>query len=138
MIRDTEEMEMEFSYLAYLSEMKLVSNSFYSAAANPLLHLWLHSLGSLLLAERLLNARYPSDTNFNGILANTVLLAFVRRRTTGFVTSFTDTQEQADAEGREMSKAETVISFQGMPSTINAVDWFTPELFFSCTIFRKR
>ncbi|CAN7976621.1 unnamed protein product [Ixodes persulcatus] len=112
MMRDTEEIEIEFSYSAYLSDLRLMSKSFYSAAANPLLHLWLHSLGSLLLAERSLNAGYLSDTDFNGILANTLLLAFVRRRTTGFVMSFADTQEQAYAEGREMGKAETAISFE--------------------------
>lgn len=35
MMRDTEEMEMEFLYSAYLSDLRLVSKSPYSAAANP-------------------------------------------------------------------------------------------------------
>ncbi|CAN8016386.1 unnamed protein product [Ixodes persulcatus] len=65
MLQDSEEMDDEYSYAAYLSDLKLVTKSPYSAVANPRLHSWLHCLGSLLLAERSLNARHLNDAGFH-------------------------------------------------------------------------
>ncbi|CAN7977722.1 unnamed protein product, partial [Ixodes persulcatus] len=123
MMRTTEELEKEFSYAAYLSDLKLVNKSPHSAVANPLLHLWLHCLGSLLLAERSLNARHLSDSSFHPILFNTSLLAFVRRRATGFVMSYVDTQKQADEEGEVLGKPDQSLTVAGIPAAILAADW---------------
>ncbi|CAN7995976.1 unnamed protein product, partial [Ixodes pacificus] len=122
--RETEELEDEYSYSAYLSDLKLVTKSPYSAVSNTLLHLWLHSLGSLLLSERSLNARRLNDNTFNPILANTALLAFVQCRSTGFVISFVDTQEQATREGKLLGKPDLSVTVAGMPTSMVAADWF--------------
>ncbi|CAN7975464.1 unnamed protein product [Ixodes persulcatus] len=124
MMQHSEDLDKEFSYAAYLSDSKLVKKSPYSAVANPRLHSWLHCLGSLLLADRSLNARHLSDASFHQILSSTALLAFVRRRTTGFAMSYVDTQKQADEEGLELEKPDKSIKTAGMPSTIVAADWF--------------
>ncbi|CAN8019532.1 unnamed protein product, partial [Ixodes persulcatus] len=124
MMQYSEELDKEYSYAAYLSDFRLVNKSLYSAVANPRLHSWLHTLGSLLLAEMSLNARHLSDASFHPILANTALLAFVRRRATGFAISYVDTQRQADEEGKEMDKPERSVATAGMPSTIVAANWF--------------
>ncbi|EEC07646.1 hypothetical protein IscW_ISCW005747, partial [Ixodes scapularis] len=67
MMRPTEELEKEFSYSAYLADLRLVNKSPYSAVSYLLVHQWLHAVGSLLLSERSLNARHFSDNNFNQI-----------------------------------------------------------------------
>lgn len=80
LIEVEEEMDMEYSYAPYLSDFKLVTKSPYSVASNPTLHMWIHTLGSLLLSERSLNARcfgfYPLDE----IVQNTMLLAYARHQ----------------------------------------------------------
>lgn len=123
MMRETEELENEYSYSTYLSDLRLVTKSPYSAVSNPLLHFWLHSLGSLLLSERSLNARHLNNNSFDPILASTALLVFVRYRLTDFVMSFVDTQEQATWEGKLLGKPDPSVSVAGMPTSMVAADW---------------
>nr|WAK77193.1 MAG: nucleoprotein [Rhabdoviridae sp.] len=124
MISGTEELEMEDSYSAYLSDLRLVTKSPYSAVTNPRLHSWLHCLGSLLLETRSLNARHLSDASFHQILANTIILAFVRKRSTGFTMSYVDTAQQAESEGKLIGKQDHSINTEKMPSNIVAASWF--------------
>uniref|UniRef100_A0AAN0N739 Nucleoprotein n=1 Tax=Lobos virus TaxID=3139875 RepID=A0AAN0N739_9VIRU len=119
-----EEMDQEYSYSAYLSDLKLVPKSPYSAVANPLMHQWLHTIGSLLLSERSLNARHLSDNSFQQILANAAMIAFVRHRSTGFKMMFASTQEQADEEGEQGVQTLGGLDLEGVPRSASAVDWF--------------
>ncbi|EEC13229.1 nucleoprotein, putative, partial [Ixodes scapularis] len=124
LMNPADEMDEEFSYAAYLSDLNLVPRSPYSAVANPMLHQWLHNVGSLLLAKRSLNARHLSDNSFQQILANAAMLSFVRHRATGFKMLFASTQEKADEEGRAAA-AQTGLDSSGVPSGSSAVLWFS-------------
>ncbi|KAM7309621.1 putative nucleoprotein [Ixodes scapularis] len=124
LMNPSDEMDEEFSYAPYLSDLNLVPRSPYSAVANPMLHQWLHTVGSLLLAERSLNARHLSDSSFQQILANATMLSFVRHRATGFKMLFASTQEKADEEGMAAVE-ETGLDKSGVPTGSSAVLWFS-------------
>ncbi|CAN7990396.1 unnamed protein product, partial [Ixodes pacificus] len=124
LMRPMEELSKEFSYSPYMADLRLVTKSPYSAVSNQLVHQWLHTVGSLLLSERSLNARHLSDNNFNQILASAAVLAFVRHRATGFVMSFVSSKEKAKAEGELLAKLETAATITGISTSIIAADWF--------------
>ncbi|CAN8006391.1 unnamed protein product [Ixodes pacificus] len=124
-MKSGEEMHLAHSYAPYLTDLRLVQKSPYSAASNCALHTWLHTLGSLLLSERSLNARHISDFHFDKIAQNVLLLAFARRGVDEFRISFVNNLAKAEEESRRCLWTDQYCQELGTPTTRDPLQWYT-------------
>ena len=76
MMKETEEVTQADSYFPYLSDMKLVQKTYYSAAKNPHMYFVIHAVGTLLQSARSKNAKHLSDHNIINNVFNAKVIAY--------------------------------------------------------------
>ncbi|KAK2717416.1 hypothetical protein QYM36_006262 [Artemia franciscana] len=76
-----EELDYRFSYVHYISALRLALKSPYSATESPMLHIWIHMTCALLGSTRSICARIPEEVGLPKIRIFATLVAFSRRET---------------------------------------------------------
>lgn len=77
-----EEINVEHSYLPYLSDLRLCDRSPYSSAVNKYLHTWIHLIGATMGEQRSVNACTYRDGNIDVLIKNAVIVAYVHKNKT--------------------------------------------------------
>ncbi|WGL21405.1 nucleoprotein [Killamcar virus 1] len=116
-----QEIDMDDSYMPYLSDMKLSMKSPYSAAECSVLHLFAHMTGCYLGSKRSLSARIPEEKDMINVQINAALLAYaVRNHATLEKVFLTEDDEHLEFEEGDAEDLE-----DGMPDGSYSTAWFS-------------
>lgn len=82
-----EELKVPQSYMPYAIDQGVINKSAFSAAQNPSLCLYIHSIGCLLHNTRSINACINTSQYNQGIINNAKIVAYILRKTVNFSVS---------------------------------------------------
>lgn len=116
MMMKDQETNINDSYMPYLMDLYLSQKSPYSAAANPNIYTWIHTVGNCFKSERSKNANALPDACLTSPITNAQLMAFAFSKRAGLTKVMSS--NEASGELRNMGCAETVY-----PSTTDANSW---------------
>lgn len=88
----------EFSYMPYMTCMKLSEKSPYSATVNSAMHLFAHAIGSAMMLTRSINAAFIPCNNQQGVLENAILFFYAQRKTLGYTPQFYSASEKGEVD----------------------------------------
>lgn len=88
----------EFSYMPYMTCMRLSEKSPYSATVNSAMHLFSHAIGSAMMLTRSINAAFIPCNNQQGVLENAILFFYAQRKTLGYTPQFYTAEEKPEVD----------------------------------------
>ncbi|UBB42387.1 nucleocapsid protein [Wufeng Rhinolophus pearsonii tupavirus 1] len=123
MLKPGQELDKPYSYMPYMMDLGISRMSPYSSVRNPAWHLFCHTIGSLLISQRSINARHLEAPDQSNILSNAELVAYVYQTRVKWSKNFkrAGTDDDSDALGLAQT---VVLTTANLPKTTNADEWF--------------
>nr|UNI73973.1 MAG: nucleocapsid protein [brine shrimp rhabdovirus 1] len=132
--KPNEELDNQYSYVHYISALKLAQKSPYSASESPLLHLWIHMTCALLGSDRSRHARIPEEVAMSKIRVYAILLAYSQKESTTIFKTFTQKKSGGTpvvlGVGSSTSKSQ-IVTLSNL--SLSGEHWYNK---FSCSQFK--
>ncbi|AAX47596.1 nucleocapsid protein [Tupaia virus] len=124
MLKPDQELDKVDSYTPYMIDLGISKASPYSTVRNPAWHLFCHTVGSLMMSRRSINARHLEAPDQSNILSNAELIVFVFETRIKWLKNFRKL-DSVDASDQLDQVAPVVLGTKDLPNTTNADDWFS-------------
>ncbi len=123
MLKPDQELDKPESYMPYMMDFGISRMSPYSSVRNPAWHLFCHTVGSLLISQRSINARHLEAPDQSNILSNAELVAYVYQTRVKWSKNFKRLGTEDDSDALGVSQT-VVMSSSALPKTTEADEWF--------------
>ncbi|WGC86345.1 MAG: nucleocapsid protein [Bat tupavirus BS2] len=123
MLKPDQELDKPQSYMPYMMDFGISKMSPYSSVRNPAWHLFCHTIGSLLISQRSINARHLEASDQSNILSNAELVAYVFQTRVKWSKNFKRVGTEDDSDDLD-SLQQTLLSTATLPKSTDADEWY--------------
>lgn len=120
--RNDQECDNSRSYMMYFVDLKLSDKSPFSAASNPHLHMFYHTIGVTLNQERSRNARLVGTMDFSTVTFNGGLVGYAYSKC-GQLTPYAGVDGQNETDELNQEEESEGVTLVSEPQTRNPILW---------------